>query len=283
MTVTQRLDVRIAAWLIAVGTISMTGVIQGSDMFDTSGGPLTGPPVVGAPFSADATTTLTWTSSDGMPRQVSAMARYYRDSSGRVRVEQVGFAEDGPNASSRTTFITIDAAPGRNVVTLDPSRRIVRPESRGILGQIFNGGSSFAIPVDASRFRFRAYITPVNYGWVDLLRNRQIAGIETTGRRAVTPIPVGRVGNSRPQEIVDERWVSPELNVVIYARTSDPVTGVFEYRLANIDRAEPSPDLFVVPPDYTMDRCPLQADPCFASEPMLQANRSDGGRGQIVE
>ncbi len=263
--------------------ISMTGVIQGSDMFDTYGGPLTGPPVVGAPFSADATTTLTWTSSDGRPRELSAMARYYRDSSGRVRVEQVGFAEDGPNAPSRTTFITIDAAPGRSVVTLDPLRRIVRPESRGILGRMFNGGSSFAIPVDASRFRFRAYIAPVSSGWVDLLGDRQIAGLQTTGRRAVTPIPVGRVGNTRPQEIVDERWVSPELNLVIYARTSRSVTGVFEYRLANINRAEPPPDLFVVPEDYTMDYCPLQSDPCFASEPMLQANRSDGGRGQIVE
>jgi hypothetical protein len=218
-----------------------------------------------------------------MPRQLSAAARYYRDSSGRVRVEQVGFAEDRQDGPPRTTFITIDAAPGRSVVTLDPLRRIVRPQSRGILGRMFNGGSSFAIPVDALRFRFRAYVAPVSYGWVDLLGNRQIAGIETTGRRAVTPIPAGRVGNARPQEIVDERWASPELNVVIYARTSDPVTGVFEYRLTNINRAEPSPDLFVVPPDYTMDHCPLQADPCFASDSMLQANRSDRGRGQIVE
>lgn len=284
MTVTQKTGVRVSALLIVAATISMTGTGQGSDTIDTVGGPLTGPPVLGAPFSANATTTLTWALDDGTPRQQSATARYYRDAVGRVRVEQIVFAEDGPNpTATRTTFITIDADPGRRVVTLDPRRRIVRPESRGILGRMFNGGSSFAIPVGTSQFRFRAYRAPRSNQTVEPLGSRQIEGIETTGRRAMTPIPVGRVGNNRPLEIVDERWVSSELKVVLYARTSDPVTGLFEYRLTNVSRAEPSPDLFVVPPDYTMDHCPLRDDPCFASEPMRQANRADGGRGPIIE
>ena len=50
----------------------------------------------------------------------------------------------------------------------------------------------------------------------------------------------------------DERWESPELKVLVYSRQSDPRTGVVEYRLTNIIRSEPPPDLFVLPPDYTV-------------------------------
>jgi hypothetical protein len=58
-------------------------------------------------------------------------------------------------------------------------------------------------------------------------------------------IPVGVFGNDRPFEIVDERWESPELKMLIHARSTDPRTGVVEYRLTNIRRAEPPANLFV--------------------------------------
>ena len=83
---------------------------------------------------------------------------------------------------------------------------------------------------------------------------------------------------------MDERWVSADLNVVIYAHLSDPITGVFEYRLTNISRREPRPDLFVMPEEYTRDDCLGQKDPCFRSEPLPQANRQyKSGHGPIVQ
>ena len=53
-------------------------------------------------------------------------------------------------------------------------------------------------------------------------------------------------------QIVGERWESPELEILIYSRSSDPRTGVIEYRLTNIRRTDPPPDLFVVPADFTI-------------------------------
>ena len=47
-------------------------------------------------------------------------------------------------------------------------------------------------------------------------------------------------------------WESPELNMLISSRFSDPRTGVVEYRLTNISRSEPRADLFSVPSDYTV-------------------------------
>jgi len=74
----------------------------------------------------------------------------------------------------------------------------------------------------------------------DALGTRRIAGVDAVGRRITTTVPAGsRVGNDRPMTIVDERWESNDLQILIYARHSNPLTGVVEYQLSNITRAEP--------------------------------------------
>ena len=84
------------------------------------------------------------------------------------------------------------------------------------------------------------------------LGTRQVEGVKATGRRSTTVIPAGRIGNDRAIQIVEEQWDSPELNMVISTRFSDPRTGVVEYRMTNISRTEPRADLFIVPSDYTV-------------------------------
>ena len=49
------------------------------------------------------------------------------------------------------------------------------------------------------------------------------------------------------------------LEVAIIERHRDSRTGVFEHRLLNIRRIEPAPELFVVPPSYSIVDVP--ADP----------------------
>ncbi len=53
-------------------------------------------------------------------------------------------------------------------------------------------------------------------------------------------------------EIVDERWESRELGLLLESRLADSRLGTVEYRLSDIQRTEPSPDLFVVPTDYAI-------------------------------
>ena len=76
--------------------------------------------------------------------------------------------------------------------------------------------------------------------------------LDVVGQRLTARIDVGRIGNDRPIDIVDERWESPALKVLVLSKHHDPRSGDVEYRLVNITRAEPSHDLFVVPPDYTI-------------------------------
>ena len=49
-----------------------------------------------------------------------------------------------------------------------------------------------------------------------------------------------------------ERWVSPELKVVVYSRIEDSVVGVVGYQLRNMGRGEPPAELFQLPTDYTV-------------------------------
>ena len=84
------------------------------------------------------------------------------------------------------------------------------------------------------------------------LGKQSIEGVEVEGTRKTIEIPAGEIGNERPIEIVFERWYSPELQVVVMTKHSDPRFGETTYRLTNISRTEPAHELFEVPADYTV-------------------------------
>jgi hypothetical protein len=88
------------------------------------------------------------------------------------------------------------------------------------------------------------------------LGKQTIEGVEAEGTRTTITIPAGEIGNERPIEIVSERWYSPELQLVVMTRHSDPRTGETTYKLTNINRAEPAKSLFEVPAGYTVKEGP---------------------------
>jgi hypothetical protein len=84
------------------------------------------------------------------------------------------------------------------------------------------------------------------------LGKQLVEGVEAEGTRTTVTIPAGEIGNERPIEIVSERWYSPELQLVVMTRHSDPRMGETTYKLTNINRSEPAKSLFEVPSDYTI-------------------------------
>ena len=84
------------------------------------------------------------------------------------------------------------------------------------------------------------------------LGKQVIEGVEAEGTRTTITIPAGQIGNDRQIEIVNERWYSPELQMVVMTRHSDPRLGETIYRLTNISRTEPEKSLFEVPAGYTV-------------------------------
>jgi len=89
-------------------------------------------------------------------------------------------------------------------------------------------------------------------GVQEQLGKQTIEGVEAEGTRTTITIPAGEIGNERPIEIVSERWYSPELQLTVMSRHSDPRTGETTYKLTNINRAEPAKSLFEVPAGYTI-------------------------------
>jgi TonB family protein len=84
------------------------------------------------------------------------------------------------------------------------------------------------------------------------LGKESLEGVEAEGTRQTVEIPAGAIGNERPIEIVFERWYSPELQVVVMTKHSDPRFGETTYRLMNISKTEPARELFEVPADFTL-------------------------------
>ena len=239
--------------------------------------PFSGPVVRNAPFSADATTTVTQVLSDGTRIEENTSAKFYRDGNGRLRREQtvLGLAALNPSGDPRTV-ITIDPDPDDPLAyTLDPETKTARqgprssnfsvalfaPSTNVSIGYVIRaGGSDPEVALRTLRVermgsgRGIAGTATAIDGAVaqppESLGTRQMEGVTVVGRRTKSVIPTGQIGNDRPIEITDERWESPDLKLLVRSHHHDPRTGDVEYRLTNIIRSEPPPDLFVVPPDY---------------------------------
>jgi len=96
------------------------------------------------------------------------------------------------------------------------------------------------------------------------LGKQTIEGVEAEGTRTTVTIAAGEIGNERSIQIVSERWYSPELQVVVMTRHSDPRFGETTYKLTNINRAEQAKSLFEVPSDYTIKEGPGGVGPKVA-------------------
>jgi hypothetical protein len=251
---------RASAVLASAAVIVASAYGQSNVPAESMGGPLTGPPVFGAPFSANATTTVHATLGDGTRLDQSMTDRYYRDSAGRVRVERSMDGLPAPSTVSERHIRTIMAPePGdRWVYTIDAQTQTVRLHPRSIVGYTVGGGRWFGVPVGGVRFvdfkRAGDLLSADPSAFADvrdeLLGSRRIAGVETTGRRITLVVAPGSRHNSQAIEMTDERWESDELKLLIQSWHSDSRSTI-EYRLSNIHRDEPPAHLFQIPPDYT--------------------------------
>lgn len=89
------------------------------------------------------------------------------------------------------------------------------------------------------------------------LGGRDFSGLRAEGSQRSYTIPAGEIGNRAPIEVSSETWYSPELQVTVYHKRSDPRSGDVVYRLDKLKRGEPPAALFSVPSDYTV-RDPLK-------------------------
>jgi hypothetical protein len=81
---------------------------------------------------------------------------------------------------------------------------------------------------------------------------RDFNGVRAEGKLRSYTIPAGEIGNKNAITVSTETWVSPELQITVYSKHSDPRAGDNVYRLANISRNEQPVALFTVPDGYNV-------------------------------
>jgi hypothetical protein len=52
-----------------------------------------------------------------------------------------------------------------------------------------------------------------------------VEGVAATGNRTTWTIPASAIGNLQPIKIVSEQWFSPDLQLLVLTKHSDPRTG----------------------------------------------------------
>ena len=214
--------------------------------------------VTGAPYTAQAVTQFTQVLADGNHIQKTTSASVARDSQGRTRSERslgdIGALAGSGNAT-KAVFIN-DPVSGTSYM-LDATHKTARqmPAMKGRHRPSTNQSSSDQGAAagaqsarTAMRQRFGANVK------TDDLGTQVIEGLNAQGKRMTRTVPAAQAGSERDIEVVTETWISPDLQMVVMSKTSDPRFGDSLYKLTNISRAEPDPSLFVVPPDYQLQQ-----------------------------
>lgn len=211
-----------------------------------------GTPVVNAPFSAETVTT--WRPKEPSQRaEWRASVRFYRDREGRVRVEQM-FVDHADERTPQRIVIVSDPD-SHSAFVIDSTARTVSEELRGVVGLTIGGYGRVVLPESMNRFvafarpqLWRAYNNVA--GEDEPLGEKTILGILATGTSAQITLPIGAFQRNQEIQIVDERWISKELHLLLYSRTEDSAYGTLEHRVTRISRSDPPGELFEIPAGY---------------------------------
>ncbi|MGA9885371.1 MAG: hypothetical protein WBQ34_16775 [Candidatus Acidiferrales bacterium] len=205
---------------------------------------LGGKTVTGAPFTATISVQKTQMLADGNQINRTTTGTVARDSQGRVRREMtlpaIGAFATTSQGAPHVIFIN-DVVAGTQYI-LEPDRKIAHQVRLDRRGGRFRVQNNAAPPGDDSNVATTS------------LGTQTINGVQAQGTRYTRTIPAGQIGNEKPIVITTERWYSPDLQMYVMTKTTDPVRGNSVRQLTNIQMGEPEASLFQVPPDYTVKK-----------------------------
>jgi hypothetical protein len=257
--------------------------------FISAAGAEHGPTVKNAPYTAETATETTRTLADGTRIQSKHTASLARDKDGRTRREN-SFSNIGPWANSNheaPKFVTISDPVAKEMYILNLTDRtavknkigepmVFRHETRSddrktvteqrvqvaVSGTAVAGATAdvtLAMPMHTTGAVARRVPFDSNNMKTESLGRQTMEGVPVDGTRITHTIPAGVIGNDRPLVTVTEKWYSPDLQMTIFTKTTDPQVGESIYRVTNLRRSEPDPSLFRVPGDFKVTEGPKAA------------------------
>jgi hypothetical protein len=92
---------------------------------------------------------------------------------------------------------------------------------------------------------------------VEKLEAKTIAGVYAEGRRVTRVRPPGVIGNDKPVTSVAERWISPDLKILLASSSDDPREQLIRH-VTQLDRSVPDSSVFQIPQGFTVSEVPVQ-------------------------
>jgi hypothetical protein len=210
-------------------------------------------PVAGYSYSLDPVNKIAWRTATGAAAAIMGKIVQDTQTASVRRVEPVTAPDGTTTLAAKIEAEKVQAERARqerNAGSQDAASRAAAEQEKVAIARGGGGGRGGAVAGGfgaAPTMTARGTLAPNTP-----LEHRMLDGMPVEGRKTTTVIPAGQIGNEQPITITSEEWRSPDLNVLVQTRHSDPRTGESSYRLTNIIRAEPDPSLFMVPPDYTV-------------------------------
>jgi hypothetical protein len=191
---------------------------------------------------------------DGTVYKATQKTWEWRDSEGRTRYETLGGASSDTKWHDVEVYNPVKHLSWHWKNTPDKTALVVRykatvdfvepPINRRILP---NGNQD---PPMMAHFK-----EPEGPGYKqEILAPNNINGVWAEGNRLITLAAPGTGNNksNHPEIVVNEFWVSTELEEEVRHFCDDPELGTMSENLVNIDQTEPHPSLFRPPADYAV-------------------------------
>jgi hypothetical protein len=172
--------------------------------------------------------------------------RKWRDAQGRFRKEEAVVSEGQEPVFEKVSIVD----PVKNTLTM--------------LNLTKKTATVFRLP-DQGQWKLHPYVElsdkelmamPGVKVKVEKLDGKTIAGVYAVGRRVTRTRPPGSIGNDKQIVSVSERWVSPDLKLLL-ASSMDDLRQKQTREVTQLDRVDPDPALFSIPADFTVKEMPF--------------------------
>jgi hypothetical protein len=199
-------------------------------------------PVTGKPFSATEVRRTVQMLADGTRLDQSQTSSFARDEYGRMR------------ASNEKTVVIFNPVAGFTYTIDVPSKTYYKTPLSGrettysiaVAGnRVSTSSSTGSAP---AKVKGSTSGTPVE----EELPAQLMSGLLARGSRVTVTIPAGTIGNGKDLKVVNERWYSDDMQILLKSSNSDPRFGTTSYELSDLVQAPPDPSLFQVPDSYLL-------------------------------
>lgn len=159
---------------------------------------------------------------DGTLLQSTYTVQQARDSAGRTHTETAETCDrDRDENNHLVKMITVRDPIARTSLSWEYGR------TEGGVATLFHRSTSAATPATPpAQPLFQPWGSSKRTVQTQGLGSKNIAGVLAEGTRTTVIIPAGEEGNSQPITVVDDRWFSKELKVLVASTHNDPRSGI---------------------------------------------------------